>query len=687
MTKDQAEQRIISLRKLIDYHRALYHTFDSPEISDEAFDSLKNELQDLEYRFPDLVTVHSPTHTIGGKPLDAFVKVRHSMPMLSLTDAFSEDEVFQWLDRVENFLGNSFSNSNNKKTQKLFYCELKIDGLAIELIYEKGKLVQGSTRGDGIVGEDITQNIMTISGIPHAITQLGNVPVPEHLVVRGEIFITKDELVRINKEQEKAGLKLFANTRNLAAGTVRQLDPRVAAGRNLSSFQYDIVVGATTKTHEERHKLLASWGFSVNDHNRSAQSLRDVFAFRNYWDSHRDSLSYEIDGIVIFVNDVSLFDRAGVVGKAPRAAIAYKFSPRQATTIVEGVRMQVGRTGVITPVAVLRPVTVSGVTITNATLHNFDEIKRLGLKIGDTVVVTRSGDVIPKITSVITQLRTGKEKIISVPRVCPVDGAPITRDGVFIRCSHPRCGAKNRNLILHFASRGAFDIRGLGDKVVDRLLDEGLISGPADIFSLHEGDIAALDRFGEKSAHNLISNIRKAKTISVERFIYALGILHVGEETARTISRYIRHHKPTLSICDLCRIISSFDSGRLQELRDVGDVVARSIVKWFSDSYNKRLLQSLDRAGVCLTFSPVRSDGLFSGVFVCLTGTLSTFSRQEVKEFIEQQGGHIHSDIGNSTTLVIAGEHPGSKLARAKEKGIPIWDEKRFLEKIKPFRK
>lgn len=676
----EAQERIVRLRKLIDYHRTLYHTFDSPEISDEAFDSIKNELEELEHRFPDLVAPDSPTQKVGGKPLDAFKKVPHRAPMLSLTDAFSEDEMHEWIDRVENFLGVEIHAT--KKNSHAFYCELKIDGLAIELTYEHGVLVQGATRGDGMIGEDITQNIMTIPAIPHTLTQLGEIPIPAYLVVRGEVFITKDELARINKEQERHGLKLFANTRNLAAGSIRQLDPTVAASRKLQSFQYDIVEGATTKTHEERHKLLASWGFSINNHNRAVAAISDVFAFRHYWDTHREKLPYEIDGIVVFINDVAFFDRAGVIGKAPRAAIAYKFSPRQATTIVEAVTMQVGRTGVITPVAILKPIAVSGVTITHATLHNFDEIKRLGLKIGDTVVVTRSGDVIPKITGVISDLRSGKEKNISIPRTCPVDDAPLVREGVFVRCSNPRCGAKNRNLIVHFASRGAFDIRGLGDKIVDRFLDEGLIAGPADIFMLKEGDIAVLERFGEKSARNLIEHIKKAKTISVERFLYALGILHVGEETARTLARHIPHRGVTATVAHVVSSIASMSIDRLRELSDVGDVVARSIYEWFSDAHNKHLCERLHQAGLTLTFSAIRATGLFAGERVCLTGTLVALSRQEAKEIIEREGGHAHSDVGSSTTLVIAGMHPGSKLTRAKQKGIPVWDEKQFLKKI-----
>ena len=390
--------------------------------------------------------------------------------MLSFDDAFSEKEMEEWLERLNNYLGYDAIERNKNKKESFFYCELKLDGLAIELVYDKGELVLGATRGDGTTGEDVTQNVKTISTIPHELTQMGEWKIPKHLIVRGEILVSKKELERINKEQEKKGLKPFANVRNLAAGSIRQLDPKIAASRKLESFQYDVVTDCGQKNHQEEHKMLASWGFSINPYNRPAKTLKEVYEIREHWQKNGKSLDYDIDGIVVIVNDNTIFDAAGTIGKAPRAAIAYKFSPHEASAVVKDVIVQVGRTGILTPVAVLKPVEVGGVTITHSTLHNFDEIKRLGLKIGDTVIVTRSGDVIPKITHVYKELRTGKEKEIKIPSKCPVDGSPVKRDGVFVKCSNPRCGAMNRNLIIHFATRDAFNIRGLGDKIVDRFL-------------------------------------------------------------------------------------------------------------------------------------------------------------------------------------------------------------------------
>ena len=686
MDKESARVRVEKLRKLIDYHRTLYHTFDAPEIDDAAFDTLKNELEELENQFPELAVSDSPTQKVGGAPLDAFVKVAHETPMLSFNDAFSQKEMEEWLERLEKYLGKKISAVNGAP---LFYCELKLDGLAIELVYEKGVLVLGATRGDGKIGEDVTQNVKTVATIPQRLTQLGKWKIPDHLVVRGEIFVPLKELERCNREQEAKGEKPYANTRNLAAGSIRQLDPAIAASRKLESYQYDIVSdsGVPVATHEEKHKILASWGFSVNPYNRPAATLEDVFAFHDVWEKKREKLGYEIDGIVVIVNDNATFAAAGVVGKAPRGAIAYKFSPRQATTVVQDVMVQVGRTGVLTPVAVLRPVEVSGVTISHATLHNFDEIKRLGLKIGDTVIVTRSGDVIPKVIKVLPELRTGKEKAVPEPQRCPADGAPVIRDGVFLKCSNPSCGAKNRNGIIHFVSRAGFDIRGLGDKIVDRFLDEGLISTAADIFTLRQGDIAALERFGEKSAQNLVEEIEQKKKISIEKFIFALGIPHVGEETALALAHLVGKHvsvaRGQLPISVVAGYFKKISLEELQNVPDIGPKVAESIHTWFSDARNEKLLYELERAGVRVAVLKRRAAGGFAGMSFCLTGTLASMSREQAKEKIIALGGRVQSDITAQTTAVIVGEKPGSKYVKAQKLGIPMWDEKTFLKKIR----
>jgi len=679
MDKKEAEKRAARLRKLIDYNRTLYHTFDAPEIDDAAFDTLKNELEEIENKYPDLVKKDSPTQKIGGTPLDVFVKVQHSQPMHSFFDAFSREEIEQWLARLEKYLGHKLPQ---KKQQPTFYCELKIDGLAIELVYKEGVLAQASTRGDGLVGEDITQNVKTITTVPNHIEQLGAYPVPKTLVVRGEIFITQKELDRINKEQEKKGQKPYANTRNLAAGSMRQLDPAIAAARNLQSFQYDIVTNVGQKTHEEQHRILASWGFFINTHNKSANSLKEVFDFRDEWQKKREKLEYEIDGIVVIVNDDAIFKAAGIVGKGPRGAIAYKFSPRQATTIVENIVMQVGRSGVITPVATLRPVEVSGVTIQHATLHNFDEIERLDVRMGDTVIVTRSGDVIPKIIQVLPELRSGKEKKVVIPKKCPVDGSVVVKDGVLLKCSNPSCGAQNRNRIIHFVSRSAFGMEGLGEKIIDRLLDEGLISDSADIFSLALGDIKVLDRFGEKSAHNIIESIEKSKKIKIHSFLYALGIPHVGQETAKTLEKLFVKSKISLSINNVEEFFEKVSLEGLQNAQDIGPIIAQSIKEWFGDPQNKKILKKLADAQIALQAPQKNTKKTLEGMIFVITGTLS-IPRQRIKEMLEERGAHVQTSLSENVDALIVGQNPGSKEKKAQQLGIVLWDEKTLQQKLK----
>lgn len=675
---EEVRQRIVLLRKRIEYHRTLYHTFDTPELSDAAFDTLKNELEELERAYPQFSSFDSPTQKVGGKPLDTFIKVAHETPMLSFSDAFSEEEMREWETRLEKYIHRKFSQTG---THDIYFCELKIDGLAIELVYEHGVLKKAITRGDGRVGEDVTHNVRTIKDVPQKLVQLGTWSIPPHCVIRGEIYITLKELDKINTDRKKRKMSLYANSRNLAAGSIRQLDSSVAASRNLRSFQYDIVAGIPmdVKTHEDKHKVLASWGCMVHPYTRAVGSMQDVYAFRDTWEKKRGKLPYEIDGVVVLVNDNKLFDELGVIGKAPRGSIAYKFSPKEATTIVEGVHFQVGRTGVITPVAKLRPVEVSGVTISHATLHNFDEIKRLGLKIGDTVVVTRSGDVIPKIISVLKDLRIGKERAVGVPKKCPVDHFPVVQDGVFLRCSNSKCGARNARHIRHFVSRGAFNIQGCGKKIIEKFLDEGLISHAGDLFFLREGDMAVLERFGEKSARNLVGEIERARKIELPRFLYALGIGHVGEETARALCTKI--YGATVSeIISRAKKISSDD---LQQVQDVGPKVAESIRQWFWAEENTEFISSLEKAG--LTILPADTKGragLFFGMRIAITGTLATMSRQRAKELVEKEGGHIDSSITQQTTVVVVGENPGSKLQKARAQGIEVWDEQDFLRRV-----
>lgn len=682
MNKPQAKERIEHLKKVINHHRYLYHVLDKEEISPEALDSLKKELFDLEQEFPELVTPDSPTQRVEGKPQKAFKKVHHETPMLSFNDAFSEQDMEDWVERLENYLGHKLHSD-----APLFYCELKIDGLAIELIYEDGIFAAGATRGDGLVGEDVTQNLKTIEAIPLRLEsnklQSTSYKLPRRIVLRGEVFLSTKEFARINKEQAEKGEKIYANPRNIAAGSVRQLDPKITASRKLDSFQYDIVSDIGQKVHEEEHEILHKLGCKTNPHNKHAKNLKEVFEFRDYWEKHREKLPYEIDGIVVIVNDNKLFERAGVIGKAPRAAIAYKFSPREATSTVIDVHVQEGRTGVLTPVAVLKPVEVGGTTITHATLHNFDEIKRLGLKIGDTVVVSRAGDVIPKITKVLPELRTGKEKEVHPPRVCPVCGSPVKHAGVFYVCTNKNCGARMRGSLYHFVSRNALDIRGLGPQIIDRFIDEGFVNDAADIFTLKEGDIAALPRFGEKSAENIVREIESKKHVSLARFIFGLGIIHIGEETGRLLAeKFAESHKGEASApSTVGQFFKNFSLEQLQEIPDVGPKVAESINEWFKNERNHKLLEKFDKVGVRLEL-PKRTakSQKLKGLSFVFTGTMEAMSREEAKEKIRELGGDVSESVSKQTSYVVVGSEPGSKYEKAKKLGVKVLDEKEFLK-------
>lgn len=700
--KERARERIEKLKREINKFRYAYHVLDVSDIPDSALDTLKKELFDLEAKYPDFVTPDSPTQRVAGAPLKEFKKVKHTERMTSLNDAFSEEDVRAWVERLENYLKRPLFSPSSPAPA--FYCELKIDGLGIELEYERGVFTCGSTRGDGMVGEDVTQNLRTIGAIPLRLNDPATAAVnlkklgldprdyildPAHLIVRGEVFLTKKEFARINREQEKAGLKTYANPRNVAAGSIRQLDPAITASRKLDSYQYDVVSNLKQRTHEEEHLLLAALGFKTNPHNRHAFKFEETLAFRDHWadEKNREALDYEVDGTVIFVNDNKTFAEAGIIGKAPRAGIAYKFSPREATTIVEDIKVQVGRTGALTPVAVMRAVNVGGVTITHASLHNADEIERLGLKIGDTVIVQRAGDVIPQITTVLKDLRTGREKAFKMPTHCPVDGSPVVRDGAISRCSSRTCAAQHREQLYHFASRAAFNIEGLGPKIIDKFLDEGLISDAADIFELQKGDIAALERFGEKSAENIVEEVVLKKKVTLPRFLYSLGILHVGEETAITLAKHFDfpHKNGTVSIRDIAKLFEGLSLDDLQQVPDVGPKVAQSIYDWFREKRNISLIERFEKAGVEVATLPRASvhGGALEGKSFVITGSLESMSREQAKECIRALGGDASESVSKKTSYLVAGSEPGSKFEKAKRLGVKIVDEKEFLELIK----
>ncbi len=683
MDKAEAQKRIEKLRELINHYRYLYHVLDKEEISPAALDSLKKELFDLEQQFPELITPDSPTQRVGGKPLDSFEKYEHKKMMISFDDAFSREDMENWEKRNFKLL----TEEERKKIE--YYCEPKLDGLAIELVYEKGVFKVGATRGDGKIGENVTQNIKTIDSVPLKLRKQEEVIKDlrkrnlerialfveknglEEVIVRGEAVITKKEFEKVNEERKRQGLPLYANPRNLAAGSIRQLDPQITASRKLDADVYDLISDLKQKTHSEEHIILEILGFKTNNkYNQLCLHLDEVFVFYEEWKKKRNSLPYEIDGIVVSINDNEIFKKLGVAGKSPRGAIALKFPLIEATTIVEDIKVQVGRTGAITPVAILKPVEVNGAIISRATLHNEKEIERLGLKIGDTVVVGRAGDVIPEIVKVFPELRTEKERKFKMPLYCPSCGTKLIKPEkeVIWRCPNPNCFSRKNRYFNHFVSREAFDINGLGPKVIERLIDEGLVSDPADLFDLKEGDLASLERFGEKSEGKIVEAIQKKKKIPYPKFIYALGIRNVGQKTALDLSRRFP------SIEDLAKASLS----ELEEVRDIGPVVAQSIFDWFHNKDNLAFLKKLKEKGVGYEKNKEKT-GKLKGLKFVITGTLKSLSREEAREKIEREGGEVFSSVSQKIDYLILGENPGSKYNKAKQLGVKILKEEEFL--------
>lgn len=692
MNKSEAEERLTKLRKEINYHRYQYHVLDKMDISDAAFDRLKNELEELERKFPNLITPDSPTQRVGGKALDKFRKVRHQIPMLSLNDAFGEEELKEWEERIKKLIPGEKPN---------YFCELKMDGLAVSLIYENGIFRQGATRGDGTVGEDVTANLKTIEAIPFNLREPSEKELKSigletetikkilaaakkgKLEVRGEVIMAKKTLTELNRRYEKEGKAVLANPRNAAAGSIRQLDPKITASRRLNFYAYSLITDFGQNRHQEEHLVAQLLGFPTftgeennkfKNYARVCQNLGEVIKFHAYWGENREKLSFECDGIVVVVNDVDLQKRLGVVGKAPRWMEAYKFSGQEATTVIKDIIVQIGRTGALTPVAVLEPVEVGGVTVSRATLHNLDEIERLDVRVGDTVVIQRAGDVIPDILQVLKNLRPAGAKKFQMPKTfC---GQPVIRVAgeAAHKIPHPeKCDLVHREKIYHFVSRGAFDMAGLGPKIIDHLLDEGLIQDAADLFNLKEEDVKNLERFAEKSSQNLISTIQTKKEISLPRFIYALGILHVGEETA----------------IDLAAHFGSFDRlagaswENLEKLPNIGPVVAQSIFAWFQNTEHKKFIKKLEKAGVKVSRQLKAKKGKLAGKTFVLTGGLENLTRGEAKRMIREQGGDISESVSAKTDYVVAGDEAGFKLTQARKLGIKIINEKEFLKLLR----
>ncbi len=672
MQKKSDKDRILKLREEIHHHRHLYHVLDTPVIADSAYDSLLRELETLEALHPELVDAHSPTQRVGDTPLDAFEKVQHTSPQWSFDNVFDEDELVAWEERIRRYI---HKESNLDPAAYGYVSEYKIDGLKIILTYVDGKLVQGATRGDGSVGEDITATLKTIQSIPLVLMH------PVSVVVGGEAWLSKKELARINNEREKAGEPLFANPRNAAAGSLRQLDPRVTASRKLDCYIYDIesldipaqVALAVPTTQAEELQLLTTLGFKVNQEYVVAKSCKELQQVYNRALTKRHQLAFDVDGLVIKVNEISYQQALGYTAKAPRFAIAYKFPAEQVTTKVEDIVLQVGRTGVLTPVAHLTPVKVAGSMVARASLHNMDQIERLDVRIGDTVVLQKAGDVIPEIVSVMTNLRTGNEQRFRMPKKSPLcggDGRVEKVEGeVAYRCSVPSDASRRRR--IHYAvSKHVLNVDGLGPKLVDRLMDAGIISDLDDIFTLEEGDLEGVEGFKELSIKNLIASIKKTKSgVPLPRFIMALSIAGVGEEVAELIA----------TSCGTLSRLRSISIEELSSIRGIGEETAHSVVDYFSDEEQRSFVDRLASTLTLIEGVTRVKDGKLVGKKFVITGTLPTLSREEAKRMIKEQGGSAGSSVSKETDYLLVGEKPGSKYDEALRLGITIISEDEFL--------
>ena len=669
MDKELAIKRIKELRNQISHHNERYYRFDDPEISDAEYDGLMLELIALEREFSDYIDVTvSPTQRVGATPLEKFNTVTHLTPMLSLSNAFSEADIREFDERIKRFL----HSSENVE----FVIEPKLDGVAVNLIYEKGILTAGLTRGDGSVGEDVTQNIKTIRSIPLKLIENRDVPVPEEIEIRGEVYIEIDAFKKLNKRRLNEGDPPFANPRNAAAGSLRQLDSRITAKRPLDIFCYGIgaLTGKSFQRHQEVLQSLSKWGLKVNSRIRQAENIGECIEYYHEMVRIRKELPYEIDGVVIKVDSLDIQNRLGTVSRSPRWAVACKFPASQETTVIEDIKVQVGRTGVLTPVALMKPVSVGGAIVSRATLHNQDEIDKKDIRIGDTVIIQRAGDVIPEVVKVIESKRSGGEKLFRIPANCPECGSRIVRlEGEAAhRCIGFACPARIRENIKHFASRGGMDIEGLGEKLVSQLLDTKTIEDPADLYYLTQEKLTKLERMADKSATNLLKALEQSKNPPLEKLIFALGIRHVGEHIARILTRELK----TLDN------LRNATEEKLQTINGIGPEITESITEFFRETSNQKVIEKLRKAGVkSKEIISKKSDSLSGSSFV-FTGTLKSLTRNEAKEIVESLGCDVSSSITKKTDYVVAGESPGSKHDKAKDLGIPILDEEEFLKFI-----
>ena len=658
-TMQDVEKRYKYLKETVQYHNEKYHTHDKPEISDFEFDQLFNELLDLENSYPDLDSSDSPSHRVGGRAIDAFQKVNHRMPMLSLANSYDEDDILSFLERVKKFL-----RSDDVVVE--YFAELKLDGLSMELVYENGALVRALTRGDGLVGEDVTHNIKTIKSIPLKIKHKGI------LEVRGEVLIAKKDFLEMNAQYEEQGLPIFANPRNAAAGTVRQLDPKIAASRPLKFFAYALgsYEGIQFTSQKNIEDTLQGLGFPIVDRKFvcCTQNEKDLVKFYNHIHEIRPSLPFDIDGIVIKVNDLSLQDDLGLIARSPRWATAVKFQPEQAQTIIENIIVQVGRTGALTPVAIMKPVKVGGVTITNATLHNQDEIDRKDVRIGDTVIIQRAGDVIPEVVRIVLEKRPKHAEKFIIPHKCPSCGEKAAKEPeeAVLRCHNPFCKSILTESIKHFVSRRAMNVEKVGDKVIEALVEKELVKSFSDLYSLNVEKLQQLERQGEKSIDNVLKNIEKSKQTTLAKFIYAIGIRFVGEQTAKLLA----DHYVTIEN------FLNTDAEELERVPEIGEKVSATVIKWLKSSDNKKEVQKLIQAGIIFEEPKRNLSGKLSGLSFLVTGTLPV-KRDEAHQIIEENGGKLLSGVSSKLSYLVVGDDPGSKVDKAQSVGCKIisWDE------------
>ncbi|MFA5820712.1 MAG: NAD-dependent DNA ligase LigA [Candidatus Gracilibacteria bacterium] len=695
MNRTEAQKRITKLKEKIKELNYQYFVLDKSDVPESVRDSLKRELIELETGFPEFITPDSPTQRVGSVLSGRFAKQRHASPKKSLSDVFNAKEIREWFERISKLV----------PTKIEFVCELKIDGLNITIQYEKGLFKRALTRGDGMMGEDVTHTVRTIESIPLRLNEAVD------LEVSGEVFMPKKSFVDLNKFQKTNDLPPFANPRNAAAGSVRQLDPQVAASRNLDMFFYHLDKNNLPKNVDTQEKLLQTFeklGLKVCKHYHKFLDIEQVVEFCQSWHHKRDKMPFEIDGIVIKVNSFAQQTAMGFTAKAPRYAIAYKFPAVQVSSRILDIKLQVGRTGAITPVAVMTPTIVAGSTVSHATLHNEDEIQKKDIRIGDTVIIRKAGDVIPEVVEVLKDLRNGHEKIFKFPKICPVCESPIIRkdDEAAYRCTNKSCYAVRREGFAHFVSKKGFNIDGLGDKVVGQLIDEALVQDPSDIFLLKKGDLLELNLFQDRRADNLLSAISKAKNIAIDHFIFAIGVRYLGEQSSYDLARFILSHakksakkiarsktahsqitlfeeensadNSDFSILDLIATITSFSLAELVNIDGVGEKTGTVIYEWFNDKRNQRYLEKLYRVGINLNTEGLKSNGRFAGQSFVLTGTLSTVTRDQAKELIKQNGGKIHSAITADTDFLVVGDEPGSKLKKARELGVKTITESEF---------